>query len=299
MLDKLAGMETFVRVVEGGSFSAAAHAAGVSATMVAKQVRAIEERLGARLLHRTTRRHQLTEVGQLYLERCRAALAGVALAEASATELQQAPRGPLRMVAPVGFGSRTLAPALADWLALNPEVSVDLALDDHPEECVAKSHELGIVIGDVRDTKLVARPLRPYRRILAAAPSYLAVHGTPAHPSELSQHSCLGVHYWRHHDRWHLVGPNGDVYVVPVTGRFSANEGGALGRAAVAGAGIVLQPEDALVNDLASGRLVPVLPAWSYRPTPVHLVYMPDRRPTAKLRSAIDFIVARFGVDSP
>lgn len=299
MLDKLAGMETFVRVVEGGSFSAAAQAMGVSATMVAKQIRTIEERLGSRLLHRTTRRHQLTEVGQLYLERCRTALATVALAEASASELQQAPRGSLRVVAPVGFGSRTLAPALAEWLAFNPEVSVELTLDDRPEECVAKGHELGIVIGDVRDTTLVARALRPYRRILAAAPRYLAVHGTPTHPSELVQHSCLGLQYWKHHDRWHLVGPKGEVYVVRVAGRFTANEGGALRRAAAAGAGIVLQPEDALINDLASGRLEQVLPAWSYRPTPVHLVYTPDRRPTAKLRSAIDFIVARFGVDSP
>jgi DNA-binding transcriptional LysR family regulator len=295
IVDKLAGMETFVRVVEGGSFAAAAQASGVSATMVAKQVRAIEERLGARLLHRTTRRHQLTEVGQLYLERCRAALAGVALAEASAIELQRAPRGALRLVAPVGFGSRTLAPALAGWLAAHPQVSVELTLDDRPEERLAKGHELGVVIGGVRDPGLVARPLRPYRRILAAAPGYLAAHGTPAHPGELARHACLGIKYWRRHDRWHLIGPGGEACVVPVAGRFTADEGGALRRAAAAGAGIVLQPEDALAEDLAAGRLVPVLPAWSFRPTPVHLVYAPDRRPTAKLRSAIDFLVARFG----
>src|SRR6201996_8479259 len=139
-MDKLAGMETLGRVVEGGSFAAAAEVTGVSATMVAKQVRAIEDRLGARLLHRTTRRHQLTEIGQLYLERCRAALAGVALAEASAIELQKAPRGPPRLVAAGGFGSRTLAPALAGWLATHPEVSVDLTLDDDPEARVAAGH---------------------------------------------------------------------------------------------------------------------------------------------------------------
>ncbi|MFG6486277.1 LysR family transcriptional regulator [Roseateles sp. BYS78W] len=295
-MDKLAGMETFVRVVEGGSFAAAALATGVSPTMVAKQVRAIEERLGARLLHRTTRRHQLTEVGQLYLERCRAALAGVALAEASATELQRAPRGPLAIVAPVGFGSRVLAPALAGWIATHPEVSVELTLDDRPEARIAKDCELGIVIGDVRDTALVARPLRPYRRVLAAAPRYLATHGTPDHPDELAQHSCLAIRYWRHADSWHLVGPAGEACVVPVAGRFTANEGGALRSAAAAGAGIVLQPEDALADDFASGRLLPVLPAWSFRPTPMHLVYASDRRPTAKLRSAIDFLVGRFGV---
>ncbi len=294
-MDMLAGMQTFIRVVEGGSFAAAAEANGVSATMVAKQVQAIEKRLGARLLHRTTRRHQLTEVGQLYLERCRVALAGVAHAEASATELQKSPRGQLRVVAPVGFGSRSLAPALADWLAAHPDVSVDLTLDDNPEARVAAGHELGIVIGDVRDADLVARTLRPYRRILAAAPDYLAARGRPAHPRDLARHACLGLRYWKHHDRWHLVGPRGETCEVAVAGRFTANEGGALRRAAAAGAGIVLQPEDALAGDLAAGRLAPVLPKWSFRPTPVHLVYAQDRRPTAKLRSAIDFLVERFG----
>ena len=295
-MDKLAGMEAFVRVVEGGSFAAAAAQVGVSPTMVAKQIQAIEKRLGARLLHRTTRRHQLTEIGQLYLDRCRAALAGVALAEASALELQRAPRGRLRLVAPVGFGSRTLAPILADWLAAHPDVSVDLTLDDRPEALVLAGHELGVVIGDVADDTLVARPLRLYRRILAAAPAYLTAHGVPRHPDELARHACLGNTYWKHADRWHLQGPAGQTCVVPVAARFTANEGRALRRAAAAGAGIVLQPEDALAGDIAAGRLVAVLPDWSFRPTPVQLVYPQDRKPTAKLRSAIDFLVARLGV---
>jgi DNA-binding transcriptional LysR family regulator len=294
-MDKLAGMEMFVRVVDGGSFAAAAAASGVSATMAAKQIRAIEERLGARLLHRTTRRHQLTEVGQLYLDRCRAALAGVALAEASAHELQREPRGVLRLVAPVGFGTRAIAPALVGYLTAHPHVTVDLALDDRPEERVRQGHELGIVIGDLRDQGLVARPLQPYRRILAAAPAYLAACGVPQHPRELAEHACLGLSYWKHHDRWHLVGPGGEACVVSVTARFTADHGDALRHAAIAGAGIVLQPEDALADALAAGALLPVLPSWSFRPTPMHLVYAPDRRPTAKLRSAIDFLVHRFG----
>lgn len=295
-MDKLAGMEMFVRVVEGGSFAAAAEASGVSATMVAKQVRAIEDRLGAQLLRRTTRRHQLTEVGQLYLERCRVALAGVAQAEASALELQQSPRGALRLVAPVGFGSRTLAPVLADYLTHYPQVTVDLVLDDRPEDWLREGLELGIVIGDLRDDTLVARPLHPYRRLLAAAPAYLAEHGVPTHPRELTSHSCLGLKYWRHHARWPLLGPGGETCEVPVTGRFTANQGDALREAAIAGAGIVLQPEDALAPALAEGRLVPVLPDWSFKTTPVFLVYAADRRPTAKLRSAIDSLVARFGL---
>jgi len=294
-MDKLAGMEMFVRVADGGSFAAAAAASDVSATMVAKQIRAIEDRIGARLIHRTTRRHQLTEVGQLYLERCRAALAGVALAEASAHELQREPRGAVRLVAPVGFGTRAIAPALVRYLAAHPHVTVDLALDDRPEERVRQGHELGVVIGDLRDEGLVARPLQPYRRILAAAPAYLAACGMPQHPRELVEHACLGLTYWRHHDRWHLVGPGGQACVVSVSGRFTADHGDALRHAAIAGAGIVLQPEDALDDALAAGTLRPVLPAWSFRPTPMHLVYAPDRRPTAKLRSAIDFLVECFG----
>lgn len=297
-MDKIAGMRTFIRVVEGGSFAAAAEAGGVSAAMVAKQVRAIEDRLGAQLLHRTTRRHQLTEVGQLYLERCHAALASIALAEASAHELQQQPRGVLRLVAPVGFGSRVLAPALVEYLAAHPQVKVELTLDDRPEERVRKGHELGIVIGDLRDDGLVARTLRPYRRILAAAPVYLEACGTPRHPRELAEHACLAPHYWRHPDRWHLVGPGGETCVVAVSGRFSADQGDALRHAAIAGAGIVLQPEDALADALAAGSLRPVLPQWSFRETPMSLVYPPDRRPTAKLRSAIEFLCARYGMAS-
>ncbi|MGM9483311.1 LysR family transcriptional regulator [Roseateles sp. NT4] len=298
-MDKLAGMEMFVRVVDGGSFAAAAELSGVSATMVAKQVRAIEDRLGAQLLHRTTRRHQLTEVGRLYLERCRLALASVAQAEASALELQHSPSGTLRLVAPVGFGSRALTAALAAYLLSHPRVTVDLTLDDRSEDRVRQGIELGIVIGDVRDKTLVARPLRPYRRILAAAPSYLAEHGRPAHPRELGAHSCLGLKYWRHHDRWHLLGPGGEACEVPVAGRFAANQGDALREAAIAGVGIVLQPEDSLTAAMAAGWLVPVLPEWAFKTTPMHLVYAPDRRPTAKLRSAIDFLVAHFGLTGP
>lgn len=290
-MDKLASMETFIRVVECGSFAAAAEARGVSATMVAKQVRAIEKRLGARLLHRTTRRHQLSEIGQLYLERCRIALAGVAHAEASAIELQTLPQGLLRVVAPVGYGSRTLAPILAKWMSEHPGVSVDLTLDDRPEALVMSGHELGVVMGHLRDQSLVARPLRPYRRILAAAPAYLAAHGEPKHPSELTNHSCLGISYWRHHDRWDLIGPSNETCTVPVRGRFTANDGAALCKAAAAGAGIVLQPADALADYLVAGQLTPVLPSWALQPTQTQLVYAQDRKPTAKLRSAIDFLV--------
>lgn len=294
-MDKLSAMAAFVCVADSGSFAAAAERVGVSPTMVAKQVRTIEDQLGARLLHRTTRRQQLTEVGRLYLERCRSVLAEVALADSSALELQSTPRGQLNMVAPVGFGSHLLAPALADYMAAHPGVEIALTLDDRPEALISQGHELGIVIGDLRDTGLVARPLDPYRRTLAAAPAYLAARGHPGHPRDLIDHDCLGLMYWRSRDVWRLHGPGGEACDIPVRGRFMSNQGSALRRAAVRGAGIVLQPEHALANDIAEGRLVGVLKGWTYTVTPMHLVYAQDRRPTAKLRSAIDFLLGRFG----
>lgn len=295
-MDKLAGMAMFVRVVESGSFRAAAVISEVSPTMVAKHVRTIEQRLGARLLHRTTRRQQLTEVGRLYYERCKQVLAEVELAEASASELQASPRGQVRLVAPVSFGSQSLVPALTAYLDRHPEVSVELTLDNRVPDLINEGYELGIHIGAINNDGLVARPLQPYRRILAAAPAYLAQHGRPEHPEQLGSHACLGLSYWRNHDRWYLSGPGGESCEVPVKGRFSSNQGSALRVAALHGAGIVLQPEVSLADDVAAGRLVHVLPAWSYMHTPMHLIYAQDRRPTAKLRSIIDFLLARFEI---
>lgn len=294
-MDKLAGMAMFVKVVEEGSFAAAAEISRVSATMVAKHIGTIEKRLGARLLHRTTRRHHLTEVGRLYYERCKTVLAEVDAAEASASELQSAPRGRLRLVAPVSFGTQSLVPALVDYLDQNLEVSVDLALDNNPHDLIGEGYELGIHIGDLKDTNLVARALKPYRRILAASSDYLNRFGRPECPEDLVNHMCLGHSYWRLQGRWHLMGPADEVREIAIKGRFTTNQGGALRVAALHGAGIVLQPELLLAADIDAGRLELVLPQWSYKPVPMHLVYAPDRRPTAMLRSVIDFLVARFG----
>ena len=288
-------MAMFVRVVEAGSFTAAATAVGVSPTMVAKHIRTIEQRLDARLLHRTTRRQQLTEVGRLYYERCKQVLSEVELAEGSAAELRASPRGLVRMVAPVSFGSHSVVPALTDYQARYPDVSVDLALDNRRPDLLNGGYELGIHIGKLDAVDLVARPLRPYRRVLAAAPAYLYRHGQPEHPDQLSSHSCLGLSYWSRHDRWHLQGPGGEICEVVVKGRFTSNQGNALRIAALHGAGIVLQPEALLAEDIAAGRLVQVLPEWAYRTTPMYLIYAQDSRPTAKLRSIIDFLLERFG----
>lgn len=294
-MNKLANMEMFVRVVEAGSFAAAAEMSRVSATMVAKHVSDIEARLGARLLHRTTRRQQLSEVGRLYYERCKRALAEVERAESSASELHETPRGKVRLAAPVSFGSHCLVPALGEYMAQHPEVTVDLVLDNRLPH-LTDDLELVIYIGDVSEPGVVARPLRPYRRILAASPAYLQRAGEPSTPAQLSEHVCLGPAYWRRHNYWQLVTDDGRAESVTVGGRFTANQGNALRMAALSGMGIVLQPEVVLGDDLEAGRLLPVLPGWSLKPSPMYLIYAQDARPTAKLRSLVDFLVARFGV---
>ncbi len=296
-MNKLSSMEMFVRVVECGSFAAAAELSQISATMVAKHVQALEQRLGARLLHRTTRRQQLSEVGRLYFERCKHVLAEIELAEASASELQTTPRGLLRIVAPVSFGSYSLVPVLADYMAAHPEVRVDLTLDNGTPRLMEDGYELAVHIGEIDEPGLVARPLMPYRRVMAAAPAYLERHGIPQHPRELGEHICLGLSYWRQRDRWRLLGPSGETCQVAVQDTFTANHGDALRMAALCGTGIVLQPEVVLASDLKAGRLLPVLPAWSLAPSPMYLVYAQDRRPTAKLRSVVDFLLEKFSID--
>ena len=288
-------MQMFVRVVEAGSFAAAAEISNVTATMAAKHIREIEQRLGAKLLHRTTRKHQLTETGALYYERCKRALHEFEQAEASAEELRSSPRGTLRMVAPVSFGSETLAPVLAAFLDRHPEVRVDLTLDNAPVDLIRERYHLAIHIGAIDSNDVVARPLQAYRRILAAAPSYLARHGRPDVPEQLREHACLGLSYWRNKEFfWTLSGPKQEIRHVPVEGRFTANDGRALRAAALQGMGIVLLPEMLLASDLAADRLRPVLPAWCHAPTPMYLVHARDQRPSALLRSAIDFLAGRF-----
>ncbi|WP_323119008.1 LysR family transcriptional regulator [Burkholderia alba] len=293
MLDRLLSMAVFVCAAEKRSFAATAETFGISATMVGKHVRFLESRVGAQLLNRTTRQQSLTEIGQIYYARCKQVLADADAADACAADMRAAPRGVLKVHAPVSFGSQRLVPALARYLRRYPDVSVDLTLADRPIDWVEKGYDAAIQIGALSESGLVARALQPYEMWLCAAPAYLVEFGMPRAAADLAAHQCLGFSYWRRKNTWRLH-RDGRTESVPVQGRLTVNHGQALRTAAVAGLGIIMQPAVLLDEDVKEGRLVRILTDYQPPSQPMHLLYLADRRPTLKLRSFVEFAVDAF-----
>ena len=286
-------MQVFARVVEKGSFSAVAEEFGMSSTMVGKYVAQLEERLGTRLLNRTTRRQSLTEVGTAYYERCKRALAEVEAADASATELHAAPRGLLRVEAPVTFGAGVLVPAIGDYLERYPEVRIDLSLNDRVVDLVNEAVDVAIRIGTLPDSSLVARKLAPYPRVACASPAYLKAHGVPSTPAELAHHNCMGFSYSAAQKHWTFASADATSNV-PISGNLRVNNGLALRTAALCGMGVVVLPEVLVAGDLAESRLVRVLPQHQLPALPMHVVYPSSRNMSLKLKSFVQFVVQRF-----
>lgn len=291
-MDRLTSMAVFVRVVEKGSFVAAAEEMAISPTMVGKHIRYLEQRLNAPLLNRTTRRQGLTEAGRVFYERCRRLLADADAAEASARALLSSPSGLLRISAPVTFGNRVLTPILTEFLQRHPEVEAEVVLSDRKVDLIEEGYEAAFRIGPVADDGLVARALPDYRMTLAASPDYLAQHGEPTRPEQLSAHCCFGFSQWDGNHFWRLLGPLGEISV-PVKPRLKMDSGEGVRRAALAGFGIALHAGMLLDEDIAAGRLIRVLPEYSPLPRPMHLVYLPERRQSAKLEAFIALAVAR------
>ncbi|SFU73405.1 LysR family transcriptional regulator [Pseudoduganella namucuonensis] len=292
-MDKMRSMEVFVRVVDAGNFTAAARALNLSTVMVSKHIAALEKLVGARLLHRTTRSQSLTEIGAQYCEECRHILALVEAAERGAQSMRAAPRGTLKVSAPVAFGGQCLAGALADYLERHPEVNVELELSNRLADVVEEGLDAAIRVGHLKDTSMVARALRPIHMAICAAPAYLARHGTPQKPADLARHHCLDFSHWPRHVRWRL--DEAEPAFNMRASRLRSNNGHALKQAALAGAGIVMQPEMMLADEIARGLLVPVLGGYLPPPRPLHLIYPRDRQSTPKLASFVEFIVERFG----
>jgi DNA-binding transcriptional LysR family regulator len=292
-LDRFVAMGAFAKVVESASFAAAARHLDISPAMVSKHVRTLEERLGVRLLNRTTRRVSATEVGQNYYERCLNILSELEDAERAAGELQAAPRGLLRVTTSVSFGTHQLAPAIADYLVAYPDVSVDLILHHNYINLVEERIDLAIRLGQLSDSSLITKKLYAVEMVLCASLGYLAVNGTPLKPRDLVGHNCL-IYTYAAGQAWTFTDPNGKAEVIRISGHVLANSGDALLALALKDAGIVLAPDYLVADELSAGRLIRLLPEYKTQETPVYAVYPHSRYLSAKTRTFIDFLAARF-----
>ena len=293
-MDKLSSMAVFVKAVESGSFAAAADALALSAPMVGKHVRQLEQQLGVTLLNRSTRRQSLTEVGRHYYERCKIVLAEVETADAIAYESRNLAHGHLRISASMNYGAHCLAPVLAGYRARYPQVTLGLELSDSVVDLIAEGYDAVFRVGMLADSGLHARALAPYRMVACAAPAYLAEHGMPQTPADLAQHECLGFTHWSPREVWYFDGPHGREEV-SVHGSLSANVGQALLVAARAGMGVILQPQALVAEDLRAARLQVVLPDYTAPALPVHILTAQGRLRTQKLQSFVDYVVEFLG----
>lgn len=296
-MDRLAAIEAFVRVAECGSFSKAAERLNSSKSVVSRQVGALEAELGARLLHRTTRALTLTEAGRGYFERAGRILADLAEANSSVGQLQAAPRGRLRISAPVSFGFLHLAGVIPDFLERYPDVDIDLVMNDRFVDLVEEGFDTAVRIGKLEDSSLVARKIAPARRTISASPAYLQKRGTPASPDDLKAHECLCYSNLGLSQEWRFVRADGRPWPVEVRGRLHANNGDALRAAALRGFGLAVLPSFLVGSDFQSGALVSVLDAFMAQDSGVYAVYPHARHLSPKVRAFVDFLAERFGPD--
>lgn len=295
-MDIVRCMQAFVTTVQAGSMSAASAELGQSPAMVGQQIAALEERLGTRLLNRTTRRQSLTDFGASYVEQCRDILDRIALAE-EAAELQQTRlQGRLRITAPTTFGAEALMPALGSYRQTAPDVELDIVLSDRNVDLVEEGFDIAFRIGVMQDSAMIARPLAPYRMAVCAAPDYLARRGMPTDPHDLASHETIAFTPSAR-SPWKFTQGGEEIAITPPR-LITVNSGQAVRAAARAGLGIIMQPEILVKRDLETGCLTRLFPDWRLGERPMWLLYQRDRRMTPRLRSFISFATAAFGASS-
>jgi DNA-binding transcriptional LysR family regulator len=284
LIDRLTAMRTFVEIVDRGSLTAAAEAMDRSQPTVVRTLAALETHLGARLLHRTTRRMSLTPEGREYLERCRHILADVDEAERAVMQDEDDPRGELRMTAPIQFGQLHIAPALSAFLQRYQQVNVDLVLLDRNVDLVEEGFDLALRIGHLADSSMIAVRLGEVNRVVCASPELLLETATPDHPNALSGLPCIRLHNLPRASEW-TFHENGHNLSVRVNGRFDTNQIAAARAACVHGVGFGQFLSYQVRQEINEGRLVPVLEAFQTNPSPVSLVWPGGRLVSTRLRA--------------
>ncbi|MGH8555066.1 MAG: LysR family transcriptional regulator [Gammaproteobacteria bacterium] len=297
-MDDLTDIVVFVRVVEAKSFTAAAERLGIAKSVVSKYVTRLEARLGARLLNRTTRRLSLTEAGAALCERSRLALEEIATAERCVSHVQAAPRGTLKLNAPMSFGILHLGPALSEFLTRYPEITLDVSYNDRFVDVIEEGYDVTLrIITALPDSTLVARSLTPIRFVVCAAPLYLDRVGIPETPEELIRHNCL-IYTLTSGNEWHFDGPGGKRSVT-VSGNYQSNNSMAILDMLLAGIGLTRTPRFMVGEALRSGALITVLDDYPTEPSNLYAVYPHNRYLSPKVRAFVDFLSERFAPPAP
>jgi len=292
-MDPITDIAVFVRVVELGSFTRAAEALALSKAAVSKSIGRLEQRLGARLLHRTTRKLTLTEAGDTFFRRGAAALAELNDAQQEISQLTQTPRGLLRVTAPTYLGSVTLAPLLHEFQERYPEVSLDLNLSDQQVDLVQERFDVAVRMSTLADSSLVSRRLAPCPIHIVASPAYLKRHGTPKSPADLRQHDCLTYSISRTPNEWRLRAPNGRWVTVDVKGPLRCNNDFVIKQATLDGLGIAFFPSFFVEKEIADGRLVRILKDYDGPAFFIQAVYASRHHLPPKVRAFVDFLIEK------
>lgn len=292
-MNNLGDLEVFARMVSAGSMSAAGRELGLSPAVVSKRLRRLEDRLGTRLMNRTTRQISLTEAGQGFYERVVAILAGLEDAEAFVSRESSTAKGILKISAPTSFGRMHIAPHLKAFFEHNSGIQINLNLHDDMTDIVGEGYDLAIRIAELKDSSLVARKLAPVRRILCATPEYLAENGTPASLADLEHHICIANH---NSDTWKLEDSNGEIFHFRPTGPIQTNSSEVVREAVLSGAGIALRSTWDIGENINSGQLQQVLPQLeSSRLVAIHAIYASKTFLPLKVRLFIDYLADLYG----
>jgi DNA-binding transcriptional LysR family regulator len=296
-MDTVTGLHLFIRVVETGSFSKASADLGITQPTATKHVAALEKRLGARLLHRSTRGVTPTEVGAAYYDKCKAIARQLEDADNLAALMQSRVRGTLRISTSVAFGRRVLVPMVLRFMQQHPELQVDLSFEDRYVNLVEQGVDLAIRMGRLADSSLGARYLGMNHWVLVGAPAYLREHGTPTTPAELARHAALVYSTVQGDDLWHFTGADGQAQAINVRGPLRSNNLSALLAAARDGMGLAVLPRYVAQESLRAGQVLQLLPGWSLPSQEMHAVYPSPRLVPTKVSGFVDWLQGQFGDD--
>ncbi len=295
-MDLLLPMRMFVRVVETGSFTAVAAEQNTTQPTISRQIAALEDHLGARLLTRTTRALALTDDGRAFYEHAIHVLEAMSEAEGAVGRRRGVPIGLLRLVTPVVFGRLHIVPRLPVFLERYPDVSIDLVMADVFSDLVEQGIDLAIRVGEVTDPGFIARRIGMVRRVTVASPAYLKAHGTPRTPSDLTDHQCIVYTRLSTGNRWVFEGPDGPL-TIEVKGRFRADNSEAVREAVLGGLGIAVIPTFAFSSEIATGGVEVLLKDFEPKRLPMHAIYPSRRFVPLKVHAMIDYLAHEFNLD--